>query len=606
LAGFIPEDKISEIKNTADIIDIISEVVILKKAGKNFLGLCPFHSEKTPSFTVSPDKQMFHCFGCGEGGNVFTFVMKNSGLSFPEAVGDLARRFGIGLPKKGLSPEDRKKLNEKDDLHAVLRQAATYYHEVLLKRPEGIKAKDYLKKRGLNANTVKDFEIGFAPDGWERLLKYFEARQTPHAVLEKAGLIVARKNQSGHYDRFRNRIIFPICDQSGQVVAFGGRVLDDALPKYLNSPESPVYNKSRCLYGLNRAKNACRETGTAFIVEGYLDLLALHLNGIVNGVATLGTALTPYHLRILKGFAQKMILVFDSDAAGIKAAQRSIGVFMQEKVEGHVVVLPADHDPDSFLMEFGADAFREAAQKAPSLMAFLIDRSVEKHGLSIEGKVRILEDMQQPLSEVKDQVAQGLYFKDLSERLDIEETAIADRILESGRRQSAGSISSAYTRRNADYSQYGAMGTKGQAVGLIDQKEHRLEKQILTMMIHIPEMLPEIKRRDLVSYFQNDTLKSIAGFMLGRDDISSENVSSLIDKIQNQEDKRIVASMAVEQVSWTHEGCLKLLKQFEDRRNRRDKALIKQIKVAEANNDNDLLLKLLREKQKQVIEKSRI
>lgn len=604
LAGFIPEEKISEIKNTADIVDIISETVILKKAGKNFLGLCPFHSEKTPSFTVSPDKQIFHCFGCGEGGNVFNFVMKVSGLTFPEAVRELARRSGIDLPTKGLSSEERRRLSEKENLLAALRQAADFYHDVLMRRPEGVIAKNYLKKRGLDGNIVKGFEIGFAPDNWDRLLSFFDRRKTPRTLLEKAGLIVARKDNSGYYDRFRNRIIFPICDTSGKVVAFGGRVLDDALPKYLNSPESPVYNKSRSLYGLNRAKNACREKGAVFIVEGYFDLLALHLNGILNGVATLGTALTPQHLRLLKGFAGKMILVFDSDAAGIKAAQRSIGVFMQEKVDGHVVILPTGHDPDSFLMEFGPEKFMARAEKAPSLMVFLMDRAVESHGLSIEGKVRILADLQQPLSEVADPVARGLYIKALAERLDIDESAIADRVNEVKRRHPAGATEPAGNRHFSHYGQNQA--EPPQAAKQVHQKEYRLEKQVVNMMIHQPTMMTEIGQRNLIIYFQNDTLKSIADFILRQGTSGPDDISGLIDKIQNDEEKRIVASIAVEQVEWTYEGCLKLLNQFEDRRKRRDKALLKQIKMAEANNDTDLLLKLLREKQNQVTEKKRI
>ena len=354
MANFIPEDKISEIKHSADIVDIVSDVVLLKKAGKNLVGLCPFHSEKTPSFTVSPDKQIFHCFGCGVGGNVISFLMKQEGLSFPEVARHLAKRYGVSIPEGPVSPEQKRRMSERESLFDLNRRAMDYFHETLLKSPAGEKARSYLSKRGISAKTIDAFKLGFARDGWDHLLRYFSGRRIPRALLEKSGLILARKDSSGYYDRFRNRIIFPIFNASMQVIGFGGRVLDDALPKYLNSPETAVYNKSRSLYGIHRAKEKCRTTGTVFIVEGYFDLLTLHQHGIENAVATLGTALTAEHVRLLTRYASRMILVYDSDEAGIRSAQRCIetfwhehvdfrreDVFSEEKADTHILVLPA-------------------------------------------------------------------------------------------------------------------------------------------------------------------------------------------------------------------------------------------------------------------------
>ncbi|MFZ0611056.1 MAG: DNA primase, partial [Desulfobacterales bacterium] len=244
MTSLIPEEKIAEIRNAADIVDIVSGVVLLKKGGKNYLGLCPFHSEKTPSFTVSPDKQIFHCFGCGEGGDVFSFVMKQEGLSFGEAVRDLARRCGVTLPERRMSGEQRRHLDEKEQLLAVNRLAMDFFQKNLMEGPAGESARSYLAKRGLNRTTIEKFQIGFAPKGWDHLCKHLMGQHLPVPVIEKSGLVLPRKNSGGFYDRFRERIMFPILDVNRRVIGFGGRVMDDALPKYLNSPETALYSKS--------------------------------------------------------------------------------------------------------------------------------------------------------------------------------------------------------------------------------------------------------------------------------------------------------------------------------------------------------------------------
>ena len=293
---FIPEEKINEIKNAADIVDVVSESVVLKKAGRNHVGLCPFHSEKTPSFTVSYEKQIFYCFGCGTGGNVFAFLMKKEGHSFPEAVKYIAGKYGVHIPYDAMTPEQKQKISEKENLLSVNKQAMIFFSKCLIESNVGEKARDYLRKREISEDTVRGYYLGYAPEGWNTLFNYM-TKNNKHSplLLEKAGLIIKKNGLAGFYDRFRDRIIFPIFDVNSQVIGFGGRVMDDSLPKYLNSPETVVFNKSRSLYGLNAAKSECRITETVYIVEGYFDLLALHQHGIKNCVATLGTAITPEH-----------------------------------------------------------------------------------------------------------------------------------------------------------------------------------------------------------------------------------------------------------------------------------------------------------------------
>ncbi len=610
MAIYISEDKISEIKNTVDIVDIISDVVTLKKAGKNYIGLCPFHSEKTPSFTVSPEKKIFHCFGCQAGGNVFTFMMKNEGISFPEAVRIIAAKCGINIPAQRLSQDQKRKISEREKLLDVNRQAMNYFSNILLSSSTGETAKEYLKKRKITKDIIKSFAIGYAQEGWDNLISYFFKKKISPRLLEKSGLIIPRRKGNGFYDRFRGRIIFPIFNISSQVIGFGGRVLDDSDPKnakYLNSPETPVYTKSHSLYGLNRAKDKLRELKTVFVVEGYFDLLALHQHDIVNSVATLGTSLTAEHVRLIRGYigkTGKVILVYDSDDAGLKAAYRSIEIFDKGYVDAKIMVLPDGYDPDSYLFKFGQKSFLEEYSKAKSIMAFLIDFSEKKHGDSIEGKIQIISDMKKPLSDINDSVARSLYVKELAERLDIDESAILEKV-----REERTVSSDQLPKKNILSVSQG---------GGLTKKESRIERQIIAMMLQYPEILPELNKRNILEYFENDTLKSIGQKILIYTDKNGINapdsdsghgiakeiyVSEIINLIDDKEKKSIIAALAFEEELWQFEGCIKLITQFiEIRQNSRNKSFIeKQIKEAEKKNDHKLLLRLLGEKQNMAV-----
>jgi DNA primase len=388
MQSYHSEQKKEEIRNAADITQVIGEHVQLKRAGANFTGLCPFHSEKTPSFTVFPQTQTFKCFGCGESGDVFAFLMKQQHLSFPEAMRELAARFGVELP----SPQPTAAEQRIALLHQINAEAARLFHEHLTKSPQAESARQYLAQRKVPQEAVANWQLGFAPDGWDflssRLLKQF-----PADAVEQVGLIVRRQRGKGLYDRFRRRIMFPIMDTGSTVCGFSGRVLDDAEPKYLNSPESPIYHKSSILFGLHQHRQAIRQSSRAVIVEGNFDLLMLAAHGISNTVAPLGTALTAEQVRKLHGYCKEAVLLFDGDEAGMKAAKRAVPLFLAQGMEGKAALLPAGYDPDSFIRAQGAAAGQELISKAQPLPEFVFDELVKKHGSTLAGKNRIMAEL---------------------------------------------------------------------------------------------------------------------------------------------------------------------------------------------------------------------
>ncbi|MGZ3596708.1 MAG: DNA primase, partial [Syntrophales bacterium] len=326
--GHIAPDKIEEVKRRADIVDLVSEYVTLKKGGKNFLGLCPFHKEKTPSFTVNRDKQIFYCFGCGEGGNVLTFLMKMSEMSFPEAVRHLAGKTGVIIPERILTRQEKESSSVRNEVSHINKMAAAYFAKNLFSQA-GKEARDYLRKRGIQDDVIKEFGLGYALDGWRHLRDYFEKASISLKLVEQSGLVIPKANGGGSfYDRFRGRLIFPIEDVGGSVIAFGGRIIGSGEPKYLNTSESPVYIKGRNLYGLNRTKEDIRKKGYAILVEGYFDLITLWASGVRNVIATLGTALTREHVDLMRRYTSHVAVVFDPDEAGKKALTRSIELFL--------------------------------------------------------------------------------------------------------------------------------------------------------------------------------------------------------------------------------------------------------------------------------------
>ncbi|MEW5889924.1 MAG: DNA primase [Pseudomonadota bacterium] len=393
----IPESFIQELLARVDIVDVVGRYVPLKKGGANYMACCPFHSEKTPSFTVSPSKQFYHCFGCGAHGTAIGFVMNYAGLGFVEAVAELAASVGMQVPQS--QRDDFKPRIDTTSLTEVMTRAARYYREQL---KASDRAKDYLKARGLTGEVAARFGIGYAPDDWRPLAAAFPDYQAK--ALVECGLVI--EGDSGkRYDRFRDRIMFPILDARGNVIGFGGRVLGAGEPKYLNSPETPLFEKGRELYGLPQARSAIRETDTVIVVEGYMDVVALSQHGVDNAVATLGTATTPYHVHKLLRQADRIVFCFDGDHAGRKAAWRALEASLESLADKKSVAflfLPAEHDPDSYVREHGAEAFRRLAAQAASLSAFVLQRLRARPDLGThEGKARLMQEAKELLERVK-------------------------------------------------------------------------------------------------------------------------------------------------------------------------------------------------------------
>jgi DNA primase len=588
LAPFIPEEKIAEIKDACNIVDVVGETVLLKKAGKNYLGLCPFHAEKTPSFTVSPDKQMFYCFGCGEGGNVFSFLMKQQGVSFPETVKLLAERTGVVLPEQRQTTEQKRRLSEREAILDLNNLTVGLYRKTLQRDPRGQAARDYLSNRGFRPEVIDAYRIGFAPAGWDNLTRYFERRGVPLELANKAGLVAPRRQGQGYYDRFRERIIFPISNHRGKVIAFGGRVLDDALPKYLNSPETEIYRKSHSMYGLDIAQAHCRAAELVYIVEGYFDVIALHQNGIRNAVGTLGTALTNHHVRMLRGYigqSGRAILVFDSDEAGIKAAHRSIEVFAREFVDARILVLPPGHDPDTFMTKFGPEAFIEKARKAKSIMPFLIDAAIERHGTSLEGRIKTLGDVAEPMAAFEDPVARSVYIKYLSERVDIDEAAILEKIRQVASAPVTGSMEGRSVRMAPPVS------TRIKVSG-----GSRIERQLIAMMLQFPDILPEVSKQNVLALVDDPALRMIGQEALGERGLDTPHEDDAHDVLP-EDIRRIKANLSLQDENWGYKGCLGLIKQFIASKSHLAKDnLEEQIRQAENDNDFNRVAQLLREK----------
>lgn len=416
----IPDEKIAEVRERAGIVEVISDYISLKKSGANFQGLCPFHGEKTPSFNVNPGRGIFHCFGCGVGGNAVTFVMKMEGISFPEAVKLLAKRVGVEIEERLPTPSEIRKKSEKDEQLRVIALAAGYYSDLLINAPEGEPARGYLAARGVANEIFAPYRLGFASERWDGLATFLKQQKIPLDQVEKLGLI-KRKSSGGYFDLFRNRLMFTITDVHGQPIGFGGRVLDDSLPKYINSPESPVYLKSDVLFGADLAKQSMREERAAVVVEGYFDHLALYRSGIRNVVATCGTALTKGHLQLMKRYAEKVYLLFDSDSAGKKATLRAMELLLSEQMPCFVIELPEGDDPDSYLAKHSAEEFTELMKiSRPALDYYLRELVSAEDTGTVAGKMAVADQFRPFLDKLTDPVERDLYLKELSRLLSVD------------------------------------------------------------------------------------------------------------------------------------------------------------------------------------------
>lgn len=420
----IPDEKIAEVRERAGIVEVVSDYISLKKSGANYLGLCPFHGEKTPSFNVNPARGIFHCFGCGVGGNAVTFVMKMEGISFPEAVKLLAKRVGVEIEERLPTPAEKRRLDEKEQQLAIVAMAAAYYTGLLQREEAGEPGRRYLAGRKVDGDIISPYRLGYSSEQWDGLARHLRQKGVPLEQAERLGLIKP-KSSGGYYDLFRNRLIFTIANVHGQPIAFGGRVLDDSLPKYINSPESPVYSKSETLFGIDLARQAMREQKSAIIVEGYFDHLALYRAGFRNVVATCGTALTAGHLQVIRRYAERIYLLFDADSAGRKATFRGMELILEAQLPCFVVEMPAGEDPDSFLAGHSAEEFSGILDKArPALDFYLRDLISRNDTGSVTGKKAVIDQFRSMLQKLADPLERDLYLRELSRLLGMEPGAL--------------------------------------------------------------------------------------------------------------------------------------------------------------------------------------
>jgi DNA primase len=488
LKGHIAPDKIEEVKRRADIVDLVSEYVTLKKGGKNFLGLCPFHKEKTPSFTVNREKQIFYCFGCGEGGNVLTFVMKMSDMSFPEAVRHLAGKTGVVIPERVFTHQDKESLSLRKEVSRVNKMAAAYFSKNLFSQA-GKEARDYLRKRGLQDELIREFGLGYALDGWRHLRDYFEKAGISLKLVNQSGLVIPKANGGGSfYDRFRRRLIFPIEDVGGSVIAFGGRIMGEGEPKYLNTSESPVYIKGRNLYGLNRTKEDIRKSGYAILVEGYFDLISLWASGIRNVVASLGTALTRDHVDLLRRYTSHVVAVFDPDEAGKKALTRSIELFLSGNMHAKCVVLPDGYDPDQYLRTHGKESFMKIIDNGQSLVDYYIETVIGTVA-TFEKKKDALREAVSFIVHIDNIRERDLFIKRVSEKVGLDQQLLTKEV-NLALKAPAGKQAS--ESREPDV-----------AIDMV-------ELSIIHIMLEYPSMIPEIVKKNIFDCFMSAYLKSLA------------------------------------------------------------------------------------------------
>ena len=526
------EEILNEVRQANDIVDVISQYVHLKRSGRNYFGLCPFHNEKSPSFSVSPDKQIFHCFGCGVGGNVITFVSQIEGLNFVETVQMLAERANIQLPTLQNNGDTQREIL-KDKVYKVNEFTAEYYHQNLYK-PQAKMAQEYVKKRQLTNETLKSFRIGFSGK-FDELYQELKKQGFQEQEILESGLV--NKNERGQYiDRYRNRLMFPICDARGRVIAFGGRVLDDSKPKYINSPENVVYSKGRHLFGLNVAKKG--DTKKLLIVEGYMDVISLHQRGITNVVAPLGTALTEQQGWLLRKNSEQIILSFDSDDAGIKAKLRAIDILQKMGCDLRVIQLEGAKDPDEYIVKYGNMRFQNAVDKAFSVVEFKV--KILKKELNLENtndKIKFLNEIAKLISKVDNTIEREVYIEKIAKEYDISKEAIYAEV---NKLTYKNDKSEKILEKAKPVITHKKVETK-EVSESIRRRENTIISILLTGDLSIFEIIKQnIKPKD----FQDEINQEIAKKLYEEFEKGNSNINSIIDTLDQEHQNQITMIMA--------------------------------------------------------------
>ncbi len=556
MGNLISDEIMEEVRHSLDLVTVISERINLKKAGRNYVGFCPFHQEKTPSFTVSPEKQIYHCFGCGQGGDLFSFIMDTENVAFPEAVKMLARKAGIHIPEKELTATQQEQIKSKEELRRAMLLAANLYHYLLVDTPFGKEALAYLRRREVTPDAIKRFGIGFAPESWTTFLSFARKKKLSQETLFKAGLTSSRPQGSGYFDRFRKRIIFPIHDHAGQVIGLGGRTLGDGEPKYLNSPQTPLFDKSKCLYGFNHARSAIRKKGFSLIFEGYMDVIIAHQQGIDNVVASLGTSLTMEQARLLKAQAEEVIIVYDADIAGQAATWRGLDILKAAGCLVRVADLPSGMDPDDFIRSNGAEVFlNKIIAKALPLIDYQLKKAKEKYNINNTAeKVQYSRETVAILADIRDVLERDNYIQKVAEELSLPETSLRGEI----RKHKKSHLQQEGASRSFDKNRVrGVRGRETSDVMLNDNSslsyssdspseiaEKRLILILLTEPLWIKEVAEKIKKED----FNNKNYAEIIGKILSLESQGKPvTLAVLVDSFQDVKIKRILAALIIEE-----------------------------------------------------------
>ena len=577
--GFSPQ-LLEEIRARVDIVDLVGQFVNLKRAGENWKGLCPFHAEKTPSFMVHPKKGIFHCFGCGVGGDAFGFLMRQDRLQFPEAVRVLAERAGVALPTERRTEVD----GQREALFKTMALACEFYQDALWNRPEGEGARRYLDSRGVAPDMARRFALGYAPEGWDHLLGFMKGRGVSEEQLVQVGLVLPRQTGSGFYDRFRGRLLFPIKDGQGRVVAFGGRAMGTEDPKYLNSPETPLYVKGQTLYALDLAKPQIRERNRALVVEGYVDCLMAHQHGFTECVAALGTAFTASQLGLLRRYCDEVITFFDADAAGKKATQR-VEELLEPGTQGlawavnrtgtfgdgsalrlKVALLPSGHDPDSFLRKEGAQAFTQRIAEARSLLAYAVETAIgEENTTAPRGKATAFARVALILAKVTDSQEATELARDAALKLGVDPTQLW---IEAQRLQGA-------LRKPAPATAPAPAGVNLPSA----------ERDLVSLLVQNPDvraaLLPVLVEEDLA----HPALRAILAALKT---VTAESPEALMPHLPGDTERGLLASLLLEDRAWPDTAPLiaEYLKRFEMRRRARQIRQVSQaIAQAQASGD---------------------
>ena len=522
----IPEETIERIRNTADIYDVVAQYVDLIKKGRNYFGLCPFHSEKTPSFSVAPDKQIYHCFGCGAGGNVFSFIVEHEKVTFVEAVQQLGEKYGIQVQYESGSASTE----FFSSLYQAHHVAAELYHNTLY-FDRGKAALQYLHDRGLNDDVLKMYQIGFAPDSWDTLSNKVKPLDMKNDVYEKSGLFV--KTKHGWRDRFRSRIMFPIYHPSGKVIAFGGRIFNSDDPaKYLNSPETPLYRKSEVFYGLHKTRDAIRKFGTAVLVEGYTDFLQLVQVGVANVVALSGTALADQHAAQIRKFASKVYLAYDGDDAGINATLRAGYVLLQAGVEPLVIAVPPNQDPDDWVRNEGIGPFQEAMGAGIRLLLFHLEKK-DAQNLSGADRSQLVQDILGEIARISDGIIRDDLLKSLAQELRVDEVEIIRLFKQQSRRKGGSTPSSKQTAMNKP---------------MFTSAFQKAQLEIIrTLAFHFDEVFPVVKSALDFELFDEPILKKIGGLLIKEK--TGVELSAVIDEFDDRQERELVSEILFDEVS---------------------------------------------------------